>query len=545
MMVTERAPILLIFLFRPDRDKPSWELKIKAETEFAHRYAHLGLVPLDETSSGELVENLLAIADIPAEVRSLIQDRSEGNPFFLEELIRELIERGILVQQNGKWLASETISEVEVPETLEKVIQARLDRLSQSERNTLQAASVIGRRFAYRVLGSLASAFGDLSDHLLRLQQADLVRERARIPELEYIFKHVIVQEVTYGTLLREQRAQLHQQVAETLVELFPERLEELHGSLGRHYAEAGNAEQAIEHYTLAADRAKAIFAHEEAAQFLELALQLEPGEELERELLESQADIRSFLGENLVAISLYQEALELIDAQDKWSKVRLLRKAGEAVSRISAYEDRMHYESLANEKLSLASELIANEPPNSESVRVLLAWVPFMISVWGGRQDWAGAEDKVTAALRMAEELDDQAGEAAALAAMDHIYRRQNRFEDRAQAAKRRLEISRDPQFRDLRTEASALQTLGSALTNSGKFGEAMNSLVEAEQISRRIQDIELLADTLGSQTECWFRLDRWDDVLEIEERLLGLHNRYGIDRAGPICFWPGGSSS
>jgi tetratricopeptide (TPR) repeat protein len=545
MMVTERAPILLIFLFRPDRDKPSWELKIKAETEFAHRYAHLGLVPLDEASCGELVENLLALADIPDAIRELIQEKSEGNPFYLEELIRELIERGVLVQQDGRWQASQAISEVEVPETLEKVIQARLDRLPQSERNTLQAASVIGRRFAYRVLGALADAFGDLSDHLLHLQQADLVRERARIPELEYIFKHVIVQEVTYGTLLQEQRAQLHQQVAETLVELFPDRMDELHGSLGRHYAEAGNAEKAIEHYAFAARQAEAIFAYEEAAQFLELALELEPLGEQKFVLIEDQADIKKFLGESVAAISLYQEALELLDPSDKWSKVRLLRKIGDANATMSSYEDRMRYDDLAMESLEAASALIEDEPPHPESVRLLLAWFPLKIRTIADRQDWDEAEAKVAAALKMAKELDDPVGEAAALARYESIYHRQDKFDEQTKVAIRRLEISRDPQHQDLRTESSALLAVGVALKNSGEFEEAITYLNDAAQLAERIQEIEVLADALGAMTECRFRQDRWDEVVEIEEKLLGLHHRYGLARAGPICYFIGFSAS
>ncbi|MFQ5942194.1 MAG: AAA family ATPase [Anaerolineales bacterium] len=545
MMGTERAPILLIFLFRPDRDKASWELKIRAETDFAHRYAHLGLVPLDETSSKELVENLLALADIPEEMRELIQARSEGNPFYLEELIRELIERGVLVKQNGKWQASQAITDVEVPETLEKVIQARLDRLPQPERSTLQAASVIGRRFAYRVLGALATAFGDLSDHLLHLQQADLVRERARIPELEYIFKHVIVQEVTYGTLLREQRAQLHKQVAQTLIDLFPDRMDELHGTLGRHYSEAGDAERAIEHYELASQRAEAIFAYEEAAQFLELALGLEPRGETKLELLEHQADIRSFLGENVAAIAQYQLALELIDPSDKWSRVRLLRKIGEANAAMSFYEDRLRYDDLAMESLNLASELIDGEPPHPESVRLLLAWFPMKVRTIGSRQNWDEAEAKVAAALKMAEELDDRVGEAAALARYESIYHRQDKFQEQTRVAMRRLEISRDPQYQDPRNESSALLAVGVALKNAGKFEGAIAYLDEATQLAERIQEIEVLADALGAKVECRFRQDRWDEVVEIEEKLLGLHNQYGIARAGPICYFIGFSAS
>lgn len=545
MMTTERAPIVLIILFRPDRDKPCWELKMRAETDFAHRYTHLALVPLNESSIKELVGNLLAITDIPEPVGDLIQSRSEGNPFYVEELLRELIERGVLVQRDGTWESSEEIAEVIVPETLEKVVQARLDRLPPAVRSTLQAASVIGRRFPFRVLEAIASADGDLRDQLLRLQQADLVRERARIPELEYIFKQHVVQEVTYGTLLREQCSNLHRQVAETLIDLFPERIDELHGTLGRHYAEAGDAEPAAEHYEQAARRAEEVFAYEEAAQFLELALILGPGEEKQFELLERQADIRGFLGENVVAVSLFQAAQELLDPSDKWSKVRLFRKIGETIAAMNSYEDRREYDDLAYESLVRATELIEGEPPSSESVRVLLTWFPTKIRHLSVRQDWEAAEAHASAALEMAEELDDPAALTAALAAFEAIYHRQDRFEEQTQAALRRLELSRHPDSQDLRAEAAALLAVGAALKNYGNFEEAIDYLEQAEQLAGKIQDIEVLADALGAQTECWFRLDRWDEVIKIEESLLGLHHRYGLARTGPICYYLSFSAS
>ncbi|MFV2044803.1 MAG: hypothetical protein ACC700_16405 [Anaerolineales bacterium] len=108
-----------------------------------------------------------------------------------------------------------------------------------------------------------------------------------------------------------------------------------------------------------------------------------------------------------------------------------------------------------------------------------------------------------------------------------------------------RHLELSRHPGNQDPRAEPAALVAVGVALKNNGKFEQAMAYLEQAEQLAGKIQAIEVLADALGTQTECWFREDRWDEVVEIEERLLGLDNRYGIARAGPICYFIGFSTS
>ncbi|MFQ5795092.1 MAG: AAA family ATPase [Candidatus Bipolaricaulia bacterium] len=275
MISTERAPVLIALLFRAERDKPCWTLKVKTETDYPHRYVELALVPLDETASRALVENLLTVAELPDELRRLILEKSEGNPFFVEELIRELIEAGAVVREGERWRAAKDVAELGVPDTLHEVIQARLDRLPRLERATLQAASVLGRRFAYRVLEAVAPENGSLSYRLLTLQRVDLLRERARLPELEYIFKHAVVQQVTYDTLLDEQRRALHRQAGEAIEQLYGEQIEEQYGLLGYHYLAAGEKKRAFGYLEKAGDRALVVYTNQEAEGHYRAALDL------------------------------------------------------------------------------------------------------------------------------------------------------------------------------------------------------------------------------------------------------------------------------
>jgi tetratricopeptide (TPR) repeat protein len=127
----------------------------------------------------------------------------------------------------------------------------------------------------------------------------------------------------------------------------------------------------------------------------------------------------------------------------------------------------------------------------------------------------------------------------------MEPIYNRRGEIDEQLQIASRRLELTRDPEFHDLRARASALLSVGVANKNVGNFIEAMPFLEEAYILADEIQAISIQADALGGQAECWFRQDRWDAVIELDERLLGLHSRYGISRAGPICFAIGFSAS
>src|SRR6185295_7071055 len=140
-------------------------------------------------------------------------DKSEGNPFFLEEVLRSLIERGGLRFEGDKWVVTSLTGALEVPDTLQGVLLSRLDKLSAELRQLTQKAAVIGRIFYYRVLERVANESNSLRDQLANLETLDLVQERCRLPELEFIFRHALTQEVAYQTLLTPTRKGLHQQV--------------------------------------------------------------------------------------------------------------------------------------------------------------------------------------------------------------------------------------------------------------------------------------------------------------------------------------------
>lgn len=275
MLSTERSPILLILVFRPERTKPAWNLKVHAETQFAHRYVELMLAPLDDAASQLLVENLLQTGSLPRGLRQLIQQAAEGNPFFVEELIADLIERRLLARSQQRWEFVGDSETLQVPDTVESVIQARLDRLSPEARATLQAASVIGRRFQYSLLDAIAAQNADLPQQLLQLQRADLIREWSRFPEQEYIFKHVLVQETTYQTLLADKKTVLHRLVGDALEKLFPDRLDEYAARLAFHFEAAGSTVKATHYLLEAGKRAARLGSSQEAAGHLQRGLEL------------------------------------------------------------------------------------------------------------------------------------------------------------------------------------------------------------------------------------------------------------------------------
>jgi len=274
--LTDRAPLMILMLMRLERECGAWRVKLKAETEFAHRYTEIALAPLSPAESEQLVNNLLEIADLPGSVRQLMLERSEGNPFYLEEVIRSLIEQGALVHGNdGHWRAQSLISSLQIPETLQGVLLARIDRLEDEVRRTLQLASVIGKSFLYRLLEAIAEAEQQLDAQLAQLQRADLVREKTRRPELEYIFKHSLTQQAAYNSLLIERRREFHRRVANALERLFADRREEFYGLLAHHFDAAGEREKAVEYLLQVGDKTRWEDALEEARGYYRRAVDL------------------------------------------------------------------------------------------------------------------------------------------------------------------------------------------------------------------------------------------------------------------------------
>jgi ABC-type oligopeptide transport system substrate-binding subunit len=275
LALVERVPLLLLCIFRPVKDHACWRFREFAAQTYAERHTDLWLQPLSPADSQTLVANLLEIEDLPEVLRQRILERAEGNPFYVEEVIRSLIDRGAVVRDHatGRWTATREVATIPIPDTLQGVLVARIDRLQEDTKRVLQMASVIGRIFLYRVLAAIAEEERRLDEQLSTLQYQEMIRERARIPELEYIFKHDLTREAAYNGLLKKDRRAFHRQVAEALERLFPERLEEQLGLLAHHWEGARDADKAIEYLLRAGDQARNAYAYQETVDYYQRAL--------------------------------------------------------------------------------------------------------------------------------------------------------------------------------------------------------------------------------------------------------------------------------
>lgn len=278
--VCDQEAILFALLFRPDRSTPAWELNHYVETEFPHRSISLELAPFNEIQSNEFINWLVGSGNLTEEERSLIYKTSEGNPYYIYELINTLKVRGALVRdrETGQWRTSFPITSLDLPDNLQRLLLSRIGRLMPEERYVLQIASVIGMTFWFNVLQAVAVEAKSLKVDLAGLQRAEMILENERIPGLgmSYVFRTTLVRDAAYDSLLNTQRVIYHQKVAGYL-ENIPnsEVIVGYYGILAYHYRFALQTKKELFYTLQAAEQAKMLYSNNEALERYNRALEL------------------------------------------------------------------------------------------------------------------------------------------------------------------------------------------------------------------------------------------------------------------------------
>jgi class 3 adenylate cyclase/predicted ATPase len=287
-------PLLLLVTARPEFT-PLWPADVHVTM--------LALTRLGRREGAALVAQSAGGKALPAEILEQILGRTDGVPLFLEELTKTVIESGLLREDDGHYALDGALPPLAIPATLHDSLMARLDRLAPV-REVAQIGAAIGREFSYRLLSAVAQQPDDrLKEALDRLVRAELVFGRGEIPEAVYTFKHALVQEAAYASLLRERRRQLHARIAEALQGAFPDVAETQPELVAHHYAAAGLPAPAIDYYRRAADRAVAASANAEAIVHLTRGLELIASLPESSEQISLEIDFRLALGAPLTAV--------------------------------------------------------------------------------------------------------------------------------------------------------------------------------------------------------------------------------------------------
>ncbi len=270
--ITDHAPVLLAGAFRPDTASEGWKLRMKVLTDYFHRASELPLRPLSPAAAEQLLATLLPGGMLDEETRREIVERAEGNPLYLQELLRAVIENAG-VDRTRTWTLPTTGTAL-LPANLESLFISRIDRLPRSARRLAQAAAVAGRTFPVRVVAAVLER-EDVADDLAVLLRAEIVREVRRYPELECSFQHVLLQQAALSTLTPTRRRALYGRAARAYERLYENSLEDRLEILALYYYRSDDQDRALEYLERAGARAERIDARVQAAQLWRRALKV------------------------------------------------------------------------------------------------------------------------------------------------------------------------------------------------------------------------------------------------------------------------------
>lgn len=273
--LVENHQILVINVLRSNYKETGERILRTLREKFVEVHEEIFLAPLDDNQCTNLIRNLLKVNEIPGEIRSAIASRAEGNPFFIEEVVRSFIEEGVVELKDGKFSITEKIDSLIIPETIQNVIMARIDRLDEAAKNLLKEAAVIGRYFFYKILAQVSETTEDIDENLNHLRNLQLIQKRTRLEEIEYLFKHTLVQEAAYESIPLKKRKGLHLKVAHAIETVFSEKLHEFYGMLALHYSQGENLEKAEKYLVKAGKEALNAAASYEALTLYQEALRL------------------------------------------------------------------------------------------------------------------------------------------------------------------------------------------------------------------------------------------------------------------------------
>lgn len=266
-----KTPFIFLCLHRSHF---KWQLQLPENSLNELEYYDIALSPFDKKQGLKMLQSLLKTSEVPEALDQFVSQRIGGNPFYMEEFVQHLIESKQLVK-NGRWKITTDLNGKNIPTTIEGVVRSRIDRLEVETKRLLQQAAVIGRSFYYEVLAKVCDTQVVIKQHLERLEQSEIILEESLSQRPEYYFKHALLQEITYNSMLKNDRKQIHEKVGRTIEESFQDHLHEFYEVLAYHFKEAKVLVPAIKYAILAGKKKTALLATQEAYDYFQQAYDL------------------------------------------------------------------------------------------------------------------------------------------------------------------------------------------------------------------------------------------------------------------------------
>ena len=406
-------------------------------------YTRIALDLLTEREAASMTALLIGSREMPSDVLRVILDKAEGNPLFVEEIATSLLERGVVGRgADVRWAGGAV---VDIPPTIQDIIRARIDRLGEPVKRTVQNAAVIGREFGLRLLTRISETAPEVEQSVDTLKRLEFIHETRFFPELEFIFKHAVIKDVTYESLLAQRRREVHGAIGRAIEELYGDRLDEHAARLAYHYARSDDADKALAYALVAGDRAARLYANTEAKSFYEEAL----------------------------AITRRRPASP---AADRAHVDAVLKLASVGVTRQDIERDAANLE-----RAGALADALGDERRSAQ----VLYWRGRLRYVSG---DSTGALEHATRSLAIADRLGDDALAAPPVNLMGRIHALRAEFAQAGQLLERSVEQMR--RLGDKSEESTAAGLAGWVLGQSGELARALPYADQGIRLAREIQN-------------------------------------------------------
>jgi len=336
------VPLMLVLTYRVGYNPP-----------FRSRsfFTTLNLHSLSQVEMLTMAGRVLGTEQFPQELKTALVEKAEGIPLFVEEVTRTLLDLGVLRRENGGYRIVKGIAEVNVPDTIQGIIMARLDRLGEEGKRTVQLASVIGRQFLVRLLERISGLTSELDGLLAELQGLEIIYRQGLLPEPAYVFKHALIQDVAYNSLLIQRRKELHKAVGQAIEELYIDRLTEYYEELAYHYEQGETWEKALEYLVKAGQKLQQSYANQEALEHYNRALAVceRLGKAIEPSTLMTvyagKGATLFLLSEFLPSVDAYQHMLEVAHrVEDSGKEAEALYRVGFSFFWAHEFEKALEY---------------------------------------------------------------------------------------------------------------------------------------------------------------------------------------------------------
>ncbi|NQV17697.1 MAG: tetratricopeptide repeat protein [Armatimonadetes bacterium] len=501
------------------------EFKNLPEFGFRTQFKEFILKPLTIENSDIMILSMLGTIDIPEKIKNELLEKSEGNPFYIEEWIHSLIDNNVIEFINNKWQINKDITNIPIPGTLNSLILSRIDRMEDRLKSLLQKASVIGNSFLHSILEAIEITLGNektFNQVLSELINMDWLIKEKELEESDakYLFKHIITCNVAYKTILNFNKKILHKLIAEFVEERFGKN-KEYFAFLANHFEKAEMKDKTIEYLEKAGDHAKENYDNEQAIELYDKLLGQQITTELKIDTLLKKGEILRLIGKWKDAIKIFRNALKLSqELGDKKKFSNVVGNMGSVYLKQSNYSKAMEcYE----EKLKISKEL-------GDELGIARVFGSKGRIYWS-KGDYFRAKECFEKQLKISEELENKGAISKAVGNMGNVYKIQSNFTKAMECYEGQLKISEELGFKN--GISVAVGNMGVIHYFQGNYVKAIECIDKQLKICEELGDKKGISNAVGSMGSVYLKQGNYSKAMECYKKDLTICEELG-DKKG-----------